>query len=147
MEEQLDEQVLRALRAAPAEGMDAHQIAKVVIGPKGTKNDVNQTLYKLAKECRVERMGAEGARPRWTPVADPEEKIKSTQNKLAEDILAALAHGPADGMDALQIAKAVIGPKGTQREVNPALYQLFEEGRVCKSVAPDRARPRWKAGL
>lgn len=50
----------------PENGLDTLEIAKKVIGPNGTKGDVNRSLYRLAdNKLIVKVMVKNKARPHW----------------------------------------------------------------------------------
>jgi hypothetical protein len=49
-------------------------------------------------------------------------------------------------LDTLTISKKVIGPNGTQKDVNPTLYQLEREKRIVRIKIQNKARPHWKIG-
>lgn len=51
---------------------------------------------------------------------------------------------PKNGLDTLQIAKAVYGDQGTPKQVNPTLYKLKKEGKIMQLKMPNKSRPHWK---
>jgi predicted transcriptional regulator len=51
---------------------------------------------------------------------------------------------PPHGLDTLEVAKRVMGVKGTQKDVNPTLYQLEKEGIVKRIKLENKERPLWK---
>jgi hypothetical protein len=67
-------------------------------------------------------------------------------DSLEQRVLNALASKPAGSFDALQVAKAVIGPQGTQAQVNPTLYKLHKQRKIERTDR-EGARPLWKINL
>ena len=61
---------------------------------------------------------------------------------LWEAILNLLAASD-DPMDALKISKAIFGPKGTKKQVNPHLYKLLGKKKLEKLAPTTGQRPRW----
>ena len=46
-------------------------------------------------------------------------------------------------LDTLQISKLVIGPKGTQKDVNPTLYKMLKEEKIKNTLQEGSLRPVW----
>jgi hypothetical protein len=51
---------------------------------------------------------------------------------------------PLQGLDTLEVAKRVMGVDGTQKDVNPTLYQLKKDGIVRRIKHENKQRPHWK---
>jgi len=136
----LEQKIVQALSAAPTGLLDALQIAKATVGPNATQKMVNPTLYAMCKAGVLETADSGGTRPMWKLVEGYEE-IARAQTALEDEIIAIVGKGPACGMDALQIAKAVIGPKGRKTDVNPTLYELLRKDKL--KLVDGQGPPKW----
>lgn len=48
-----------------------------------------------------------------------------------------------EGLDALQIAREVIGPKATRKLVNPSLYKMEKSKLLTRTILEGTSRPMW----
>jgi hypothetical protein len=138
----LEQKIVQALSAAPTGLMDALQIAKAAVGPNATQKMVNPTLYAMCRAGMLETADSGGTRPMWK-LAEGYEETARAQTALENEIIAVVGKGPASGMDALQIAKAVIGPKGRKTDVNPTLYELLRKDKL--KLVDGQGAPKWGA--
>lgn len=75
-------------------------------------------------------------------LVDDEEDIKpeSLRGKIIQ--LLSKKDIPENGLDTLRVAKGV--SLKTQKEVNPTLYKLLEEGIIIQIKLNGKSRPHWK---
>lgn len=67
--------------------------------------------------------------------------LPGTKTQIATAILNYLSGLPPQ--PTLTIAKSLLGPDATTKQINPALYQLLQEGKVTKMAGPKGERPHW----
>ena len=147
-------------------------ISKAVVGNKGTQKDVNPLLYTLEEEGKLERRSSpsKSSHKEWKLAAaqlskddgdsDPEdvnrflsiheerelERTSSPSTASRDRTGQILEYLEArDWTNTLTISKAVVGNKGTQRDVNPLLYTLEQEGKLERRSSPSKpSRKQWK---
>lgn len=91
-------------------------------------SEVNPTLYSMLSRKLVQK--STDTRPMWSLVPDFATPIRTYLTGKTE-------------VSTRDVARAVFGPTGSPKQINPILYAMESAGVVRKTSEPDGTKPRW----
>lgn len=70
--------------------------------------------------------------------------IEPTKEPTLEDKLISKMSNSEEPLDALQLSRAIFGPKAAKKKVNPTLYHMLNKGIISKLDPIKGQKPRWE---